>query len=81
MNRFSSTNTIIKSLGHAIGGKNAETTEVQFVLRLLTFFKPATNWKLLAQGCANGGIFLARLAQQKAPGEIARGLIDSARNG
>jgi len=53
MNRFSSTNTIIKSLGHAISGKNAEITEAQFVLRLLTFFKPATNWKLLAQGCAN----------------------------
>jgi hypothetical protein len=37
MNRFSSTNTIIKSLGHAISGKNAEITEAQFVLRLLTF--------------------------------------------
>ncbi len=74
MNRFSSTNTIIKSLGHAISGKNTEITEAQFVLRLLTFFKPATNWKLLAQGCANWGIFLARLAQQKAPDVIARGL-------
>jgi hypothetical protein len=74
MNRFSSTDGFITSFGHAIGGKNAETTQVQFVLQLLTFFKPATNWKLLAQGCANGGIFLARLAQQKAPDVIARGL-------
>jgi hypothetical protein len=74
MNRFSSTDSFIKSFGHAIGGKNAETIEVQFVLRLLTFFSPATNWKLLAQGCAIGGIFLARLAQQKAPDEIVRGL-------
>jgi hypothetical protein len=74
MNRFSSTDEVIKSLGHAIGGKNVETTEVQFVLRLLTFFEPVPNWKLLAQGCANGGIFLARLAQQKAPDVIARGL-------
>jgi hypothetical protein len=57
MNRFSSTDGFITSFGHAIGGKNAETTEVQFVSRLLTFSKPATNWKLLAQGCANGGIF------------------------
>jgi hypothetical protein len=55
------------------GGRNVETAEVQIVLRFLTFFQPAMNWKLLAQGCANRGIFLARLAQQKAPGEIARG--------
>jgi hypothetical protein len=75
MNRFSSTDGFITSFGHAIGGKNAETTEVQFVLRFLSFSKPVMNWKLLAQGCANGRIFLARLAQQKAPDVIVRGLV------